>query len=80
MAGATNQQGGRTVDVRVRETMLIDVPRVDGTVDQVAITLEHKSGQMARLRVQVPEGISVRPPKLTRTQREMPPALGWPVN
>lgn len=60
------QRDGWAIDVRVTETMLIDVPRADGAVERVAITLEHKSGQVARLRVRAKADVRIRPPKMAR--------------
>lgn len=65
------QRDGWSIDVRVTETMLIEVPRDGGGIERVSITLESKSGQMARLRVRAKEGVKIRPPKMARE-----PALG----
>lgn len=59
------QRDGWAIDVRVAETMLIEVPRADG-MERVSITLEHKSGQIARLRVRAKEGVRIRPPKMAK--------------
>ena len=59
------QRDGWAIDVRVAETMLIEVPRADG-MERVFITLEHKSGQIARLRVRAKEGVRIRPPKMAK--------------
>ena len=64
------QRDGWSIDVRVTETMLIEVPR-DGGTERVSITLEHKSGQVARLRVRAKDGVKIRPPKMAKE-----PALG----
>lgn len=59
------QRDGWSIDVRVTETMLIEVARPDG-VERVSITLEHKSGQIARLRVRAGDAVTIKPPKMTR--------------
>lgn len=64
------QRDGWSIDVRVTETMLIEVPR-DGGIERVSITLEQKSGQVARLRVRAKDGVKIRPPKMAKE-----PALG----
>jgi hypothetical protein len=61
----SNQRDGWAIDVRVAETMHIEVPGPDG-MERVAITLEHKSGQRARLRVRAKEGVRIKPPKMDR--------------
>lgn len=60
------QRDGWAIDVRVAETMLIEVPAADGGAERVSITLEHKSGQIARLRVRAKEGVRIRPPKMAK--------------
>lgn len=58
---------GVLVDVRVDDRLRIEVPVADGT-EVVTIELEHKSGQMARLRVQANESVRIHLPK----RRELP--------
>lgn len=55
--------GGVKVDVRVTETLRLEVPGQDGSTSTVAITVEHKSGQVARLRITAPLAIRIKHPR-----------------
>lgn len=60
----SKQRDGVTTDVRVRETLHLDVDGADGAPQRIAITLEEKSGQIARLRIQAGDSVRiVRPAK-----------------
>lgn len=62
-----SNRAGVIVDVRVEERLRIDVPTENG-IETVTISLEHKSGQVARLRIQAAEPVTIRPPR----RRELP--------
>lgn len=49
---------GIVTDIRVAETLRVEVPSPEGP-RLVTITLEHKSGQVARLRVRAPDDVVV---------------------
>lgn len=66
----STQRDGVSVDVRVQETLRLEVPRAGG-FDLVAITVEHKSGKVARLRICAPDEVRIRRPK----SREPAPAV-----
>ena len=53
---------GIVTDLRVAETLQLEVPSADGACRTVTVTLEAKSGQMARLRVQAPNDVVLRRP------------------
>ena len=50
-----------TLTLAVNDTVRLDVP-VEGGVERVAITLEHKSGQVARLRIRAADSITIKRP------------------
>ena len=50
---------GVAVDVRVTETLRLDVTGPDGP-GVVTITVERKSGQMTRLRIDAPTSVRIR--------------------
>ncbi len=57
-----SQRDGIVTDLRVAETLQMEVPSPDGTLKRVTVTLEQKSGQVARLRVRAPaDVVLVRP-------------------
>lgn len=58
------------VEVRTEERLRIDVPTSTG-IETVTIMLEHKSGQVARLRIQAAEPVTIHPPR-----RNLPAAVG----
>jgi len=51
--------GGVKIDVRVADTLRLEVPTQSGT-EVVTLTVEHKSGQFARLRVNAPASVRVQ--------------------
>ncbi|WP_397536295.1 hypothetical protein [Roseateles sp.] len=55
------QRDGVSVDVRVTETLQLEVPGVHGP-ERVSITVEHKSGQLARLRVRAGDNVTIKRP------------------
>lgn len=55
------QRDGIVTDLRVAETLRVAVPSPDGT-RTITVTLEHKSGQVARLRVKAPEDVVLTRP------------------
>ncbi len=59
---------GVAVDVRVLETVHLEVPGANG-VQRVAITVEQKSGQLARLRIRAGDSVTIK-----RPQRKEPAA------
>jgi hypothetical protein len=61
--------GGVAMDVRVHETVRLELTSADGT-ETVAITLERKDGQVARLRIQAPQAVRICKP----ARREFLPA------
>lgn len=59
MAGG--HRDGVSVDVRVTETLHIEVPGEHGP-ERVSITVESKSGQLARLRVRASDSVTIKRP------------------
>jgi hypothetical protein len=64
------QRDGVAMDVRVQETLRLEVPGPNGP-ETVAITVEHKSGQVARLRIRAPDKV-----RIVRRHRAEPAAIG----
>lgn len=61
------------MDVRVDETVRLDVPKPGGGVERVAITLEHKSGKVARLRIRAADNVTIdRPDKRRELAQHIP--------
>ncbi len=48
-----------TTDVRVNETLDLQIVNSDGSRETVRIQLLSKSGQMARLRIDAPESVHI---------------------
>ncbi len=65
------KDGGVSMDVRVRETLHLDVDGADGLPPQrIEVTVEEKSGQVARLRIRAGENVRILKPlkrELART-------------
>lgn len=64
------QQRSMNVDLKVGETLNLSG---DGVA---AVTLEHKSGQRARLRIEADESVSIDPPVSGRGKGEPKPRQG----
>lgn len=53
-----------TLTLEVNETLRLDLPTSQG-VQRVAITLEHKSGKVARLRIRAADSVTIKRPRET---------------
>ena len=51
------------MEMRARETVRIDVPSMMGNIESITITLEHKTGQVARLRICASDLVAIMPPR-----------------
>lgn len=57
-------RNGVAIDVRVEESLHLELPRDDGIgFERVTITVEHKSGQVARLRIKAGDVVRIRHPR-----------------
>lgn len=68
------KRGGVAVDVRVDETLHLEVLDIlnNGKTERIAITVEHKSGGVARMRVNASRNVRITPPRLVREEVASP--------
>lgn len=57
-----SQRDGVAMDVRVLETVHLEVPGTNGAHQRIAITVESKSGQVARLRIRAGDSVTIKRP------------------
>jgi hypothetical protein len=65
------RDGGVQMDVRVRETLHLDVDGAAGAPQRIEITVEEKSGQVARLRILAADTV-----RIIRPRRREPESAG----
>lgn len=58
-----------TLTIMVNDTVRLDVPTAHG-IERVAITLEHKSGKVARLRIRAADSVTIKRPAIRELTQE----------